>query len=67
MAEVTLETVYKELKTVKKDVRFIKEHMIDPDTVLTPEEEKRFEESMKEYQDGKAVSLEDFEKEMEHA
>jgi hypothetical protein len=65
MANATLEKVYDELKSLKKDVRFIKQHMVDVDTMLTPEEEERFEEGMKEYKEGKAVSLEDFEKEME--
>lgn len=38
--------------------------MIDVDMLLTLEEEARLEESLKEYKEGKAMPLEDFEKEM---
>lgn len=33
---------------------------------MTPEEETRLEESLKEYKEGKATLLEDFEKEMKN-
>ena len=39
-------------------------HIIDEDTILTPEEEIRLEESLKEHKEGKTTLLEDFEKEM---
>ena len=43
---------------------YIKEHMIDVDTILTPEEKERLDEAIEEYNSGKAVSLEDFEEEL---
>ena len=58
------EAVMAELKLIKKDLAFIKKHVIDMDTILTPEERARLEESLKEHKEGKAVSLEQFEKEM---
>ena len=53
-----------ELKEIRKDLNYIKAHMVDIDTILTPEESEKLEESIKEYKEGKAVSLEDFEKDM---
>ncbi|PIO04294.1 hypothetical protein COT48_01190, partial [Candidatus Woesearchaeota archaeon CG08_land_8_20_14_0_20_47_9] len=56
--------ILKDLKVIKKDLGFIKAHMIDADVILTPKEEARLEESLEEYRKGKTVSLEAFEKEM---
>ena len=39
--------------------------MVDADTILTPREKIKLEESLKEYKEGKVTPLEDFEKEME--
>ncbi len=50
MAEVQ---IMQELKEIKKDIKFIKKHMIDIDSILTTEEEKRLEESLKEFKEGK--------------
>ena len=52
----------KELKEIKREIEYIKEHMIDSDFILSVEEEKILEESMKEFEEGKAVKLEDFER-----
>lgn len=38
--------------------------MVDVDTILIPEEEKRLEESLKEYKEEGTTHLEDFEKEL---
>lgn len=65
MAYATIpKEITKELKAIRKDLNYIKIHMVDADTILTPEEETRLEESLKEYKEGKATRLEDFEKEM---
>jgi len=64
METVTLETIHKDLEFIKNKVIEIEKHMVDVDTVLTPEEERRLEESIKEYKMEKTTSLEDFEKEM---
>ena len=37
--------------------------MFDPDSIMTSEEKKDFEESLQEYKEGKAVPLKVFEKE----
>ena len=64
MANVTLGTIHKDLEFIKNKVIEIEKHIVDIDMVLTPEEEKRLEESIKEYNRGRTTSLEDFEKEM---
>lgn len=62
---ITTKEIYNELKDLKKDIKFIKKHIMDIDTIMTPEEEKIFEKSIKEDKEGKSTSLEDFEKEMD--
>lgn len=66
MAEATKQ-ILKELKSIKNDLDYIKDHMVDIDTILTPEEEKRLDESLMDLKEGKTTSLEDFEKEINHA
>jgi len=65
MANETKE-VLDELREIKIDIKFIKEHMVDADTILTPEEEARLDESIKEFEQGKTTSLGEFEKEIKN-
>ncbi len=58
------EQILKRLDVIKSELDFIKEHMVDVDTILTHEEEARLEESLKDLKEGKTMSLENFEKEM---
>ena len=53
-----------ELKEIKKELKFIKKHMVDPDTIMTAEESKRFEESLRELKDGKTTPLSKLRKEL---
>ncbi len=65
MAEAALtKELVKEIKEMKKDLRFIKEHMFDPDTIMTTEESRRFEQAMKEYKEGKTTPLSKLKKEL---
>lgn len=50
--------IMEELKAIRRDLDFIKEHMVDRDTILTSEEE-----AMKELKEGKATKLEKLESE----
>ena len=52
--------IEEELAAIRKDIDYIKEHMIDVDSILTKNEEKILEESMKEFEAGKTVSLKNF-------
>lgn len=54
---VTMDMVYEELKGVKKELVYIKEHMVDVDMFLTPEEEMKLEEALEEHKKGKTISL----------
>ncbi|MDP3734007.1 MAG: hypothetical protein Q8R37_02160 [Nanoarchaeota archaeon] len=56
--------ILEELKTIKVDLDFIKKHMFDPDTIMTTEESKRFEQSMKELKEGKTTPFSDLKKEL---
>jgi cellobiose-specific phosphotransferase system component IIB len=62
---VTIEKkIMKELEAIRKDLDFIKEHMVDIDTILTSGEEKMLEEAMKELNEGKAIRLEKLERKL---
>jgi len=53
-----------EIRAIRKDLEYIKAHMVDADSILTPEEEARLEKSLEEHRKGKTLRLEDFEKSM---
>ena len=53
-----------ELKAIRHELAYIKQHMVDADTILTLDEEKRLAESIKAYKQGKAVKLEEFERQI---
>jgi len=50
-----------ELKEMRIDIHFIKQHMVDVDTILGEEEKKMLDESVKHEKEGKLVSLEEIE------
>ena len=55
--------IMKELKEIRKEIEYIKEHMIDIDSILSQEEEKLLEKGIKEFKEGKAIKLENFRRE----
>ena len=61
---ITIKKIYNEIKDIKKDVSFIKKHVFDIDNIMTLEESKRFEKSMKELKAGKTTSLSQVKKEL---
>lgn len=61
---VTMNKVYDELLSLKKEVIFIKKHMFDPDTIMTIEEERRFKQSLEELKAGKTTPLSELKKEL---
>lgn len=64
MSVIIEKKIMKELEAIKKDLNHIKEHMIDRDTILTSEEEKILDETLKEFKEGKAIKLEELESEV---
>ena len=59
--------IYETLVELKREVDFIKNHMVDVDVILTPEENIELDESLKELEEGKTFSLEDIKKDKENA
>ena len=57
-----IKQILKKLETMKSDLDYIKEHMVDADTILTKEEENILEKGLKEYKEGKTISLDEFKK-----
>jgi len=48
--------VLEELRTIKEELAYIKEHMPDKDMFLTPEEKQLLEESFENEKNGKTIS-----------
>ena len=59
--------VIEKLDIIKSELDYIKKNMVDADTILTHEEEKRLDESLDDFKKGRTISLENFEKEMKNA
>lgn len=55
-----LEQLTAELKAIRHDVEYIKEHMVDADSILTSEEQTRLDESITAHREGRSVKLQDF-------
>lgn len=68
MAEtINMNKIYETLIELRREVDFIKNHMVDVDTILTSEENIELDESLKELEEGKTFSLEDIKKDRENA
>ncbi len=48
-----------ELKGIRQELAYIKEHMVDTDAVLTPEEAREHEAALAEMKSGKFFRLQD--------
>jgi len=48
-----------ELRAIRKELEYIRKHMVDVDMILTAEEERILERGLKEYKEGKTRSLDD--------
>ena len=56
---MTSSGLMEELKIIREDLQYIKEHMVDVDMILTPEEENILNQSINEFRDGKTTKLHD--------
>lgn len=54
--------ILSKLDMIKAELDYIKKHMVDADSILTVEEEERLEQSLREFEEGKTISLEELEK-----
>ena len=65
MAEtINMEKMYREIVALRKEVQLIKNHMIEIDVIMTPEEEIQLEETLELHKRGKTKRFEDLKKEM---
>ena len=64
---VTLNQIFNELKNLKKEVDYIKNHMIDIEVIFTKDEEYEFDESLKELEEGRTFSFEEIKKDRQNA
>jgi uncharacterized coiled-coil DUF342 family protein len=51
-----------ELRAIRKELEYIRRHMVDVDMVLTPVEAKRLESAIKEFKEGKTSTLDEIER-----
>jgi len=56
--------IINELKNIKIDINFIKQHMIDVDSIMTKEDYEALKEYEKEKREGKLISHEELKKEL---
>ena len=56
--------VLEELKSIKDDLQYIKENMVDVDMVLTSDEADILAESISEYKSGKTTKLADLKRDI---
>ena len=61
---MTTEIILKKLDEIKLELDFIKEHMVDVDTILTDEDREALEKAEREFREGKAISHEKLKKEL---
>ncbi|MBI4140122.1 hypothetical protein HY483_04130 [Candidatus Woesearchaeota archaeon] len=54
---VLMEKMYKEIVELRREVTFIKHHMVNADMFLTPKDEAQLEEAMEEHKKGRTISL----------
>ena len=59
-----VETILTELKSIKKEISFIRDNMVDKDMVLSVEDYEALFETAKAKKEGKLLSLEEVEKEL---
>ena len=58
-----MEKVYREILALRKEVQIIKNHMVDIDIIMTPEEETQLVETIELHKKGKTKRIEDLKKE----
>jgi hypothetical protein len=58
------ETIINELKAIRKDIDFIKEHMVDVDSILTEDDYNALQDYREEKKAGKCIPHEQLVKEL---
>jgi len=61
---INMEKMYREILALRKEVHDIKNHMVEIDVIMTPEEEAQLEETLELHKKGKTRRFEDLKKEL---
>ena len=65
MAEtINMEKMYREILALRKEVHDIKNHMVEIDVIMTPEEETQLEETLELHKKGKTKRFKDLKAEL---
>jgi len=56
------EQIVEELRAIRRDIDYIKTHMVDADTVLSKKDKESIRKALLEHRQGKTIPLEEFEK-----
>ncbi|MBI3035335.1 hypothetical protein HYY71_03355 [Candidatus Woesearchaeota archaeon] len=64
MTETLTKEVAKDLMEIKQDLKYIKEHMVDVDSILTEGDRVAINDARKELKEEKTTSLSDLKKEL---
>ena len=59
MSESALQTIQEELKAIRSDLSYLKEHMVDVDSILTEDDFEALKKAEKEHSEGKTIKLKD--------
>ena len=62
--ETLTRTILERLNTIQFELNFIKEHMVDADTILTEEDKTDLAQAREEFRNKKTISLKDLKKEL---
>jgi hypothetical protein len=61
---INMEKMYREILALRKEVHDIKNHMVEIDVIMTPEEEAQLEETLELHKKGKTRRFEDLKAEL---
>ncbi len=67
MKTISNKEILEKLNQLQMDVNIIKENLVDPDTILTSEEERDLDKSLEEYRNGKTFTLEEVKRSRKNA
>ncbi len=57
--------ILEKLESIKSELDYLKEHMVDIDSILTEDDFQALKESEKEHKEGKTIKLKDLKKQLD--
>jgi hypothetical protein len=64
---MTEKQILEKLERIERKIDYIEEHMVDADTMMTPEEHTELDIALKELRERKTASLKDIKKDRQNA